>query len=59
MSELPDGQLRYRIITGPDDDTFCRRVSQALADGYEFYGSPALTFDGEHVIWGQAVLWPS
>jgi len=27
-----------------------RRVSAALADGYVLHGSPAATFDGEHVI---------
>lgn len=58
MSELPDGKLRYRFLTGPDDDKFCRRVTEALAEGYVLYGSPSLTFDGQQVICGQAVLWP-
>ncbi|MFL5842271.1 MAG: DUF1737 domain-containing protein [Thermoleophilaceae bacterium] len=35
----------YRILTGPDDDAFCRRVSDALASGYRVAGSPALTHD--------------
>ena len=48
----------YRLLTGPDDDTFCERVSAALALGYELYGSPTSTFDGERVIVGQALLWP-
>ena len=47
----------YRILTGPDDDAFCERVSAALALGYELYGSPTSTFDGERVIVGQALRW--
>jgi hypothetical protein len=56
--ENPQQRLRYRLLTGPDDAAFCERVSQALADGYQLYGSPALTFDGERVIAAQAVVLP-
>jgi hypothetical protein len=55
----PDNLPAYRILTGPDDASFCRRVSEALALGYALYGSPAATFNGENVIVAQAVLWPS
>jgi hypothetical protein len=55
----PDGLPSYRLLTGPDDDAFCRRVSEALELGYQLYGSPAVTFNGEHVIVAQAILWPS
>ena len=55
----PDGLPIYRLLTGPDDSSFCRRVSDVLALGYELYGSPAATFNGEHVVVAQAVLWPS
>ncbi|WP_431098877.1 DUF1737 domain-containing protein [Polaromonas aquatica] len=55
----PDGLPHYRLLTGPDDASFCRRVSEVLAMGYELYGSPAATFNGENVIVAQAVLWPS
>ena len=56
---MPDDRLpAYRILTGPDDDAFCERVSQALALGYQLYGSPTSTFDGERVIVGQALIWP-
>lgn len=55
----PDGLPTYRLLTGPDDASFCRRVSEVLALGYELYGSPAATFNGENVIVAQAVLWPS
>lgn len=50
------GKLGYRFLTGPDDDAFCRRVSEAISEGYELYGSPSLTFNGERVICGQAVI---
>jgi len=53
----PDGLPTYRLLTGPDDDAFCRRVSEALARGYRLWGSPAMTFDGTRVIAAQAVLW--
>jgi hypothetical protein len=55
----PHGLPSYRLLTGPDDDAFCRRVSEALELGYQLYGSPAATFDGERVIVAQAILWPS
>ena len=58
MGSPPDNLPTYRVLTGPDDDAFCRRVSAALALGYELYGSPALTFDGKSVIVAQAMVWP-
>jgi hypothetical protein len=54
----PDGLPTYRLLTGPDDAGFCRRVSDALALGYRLYGSPAATFNGQTVIVAQAILWP-
>ena len=54
----PDGLPTYRLLTGPDDAGFCRRVSDALAQGYRLYGSPAATFNGQTVIVAQAILWP-
>ncbi len=36
-------KLRYRLLTGPDDRSFCERISKALDDGYELHGSPSLT----------------
>ncbi|SCE78506.1 protein of unknown function [Micromonospora purpureochromogenes] len=51
-----DDRLRYRLLTGPDDADFCRRVSEALADGYRLHRSPAITFDGERVVVAQAVV---
>ena len=48
----------YRFITGPDDATFCHRVTEALNKGWSLYGSPSLTFDPEkkRVICGQAIV---
>ena len=58
-SAPPGGLPVYRLLTGPDDDKFCRRVSEALALGYALYGSPAAAFNGAAVIVAQAVIWPS
>ncbi|MFD7712450.1 DUF1737 domain-containing protein [Streptomyces sp. NPDC059785] len=58
MSTPPDGLPVYRLLTGPDDETFCRRVSEVLALGYRLHEGPAVTFDGERVVAAQAVLWP-
>jgi hypothetical protein len=55
----PDGLPIYRLLTGPDDASFCRRVSEAMALGYQLYGSPAATFNGENVIVAQALIWSS
>jgi hypothetical protein len=59
MDGPPDNLPIYRVLTGPDDDAFCRRVSAALALGYVLHGSPALTFDGKTVIVAQAIIWPA
>jgi hypothetical protein len=55
----PDELPIYRVLTGPDDDAFCGRVSAALKLGYRVWGSPAVTFDGTNVIVAQALLWPT
>ncbi len=54
-----DQPLAYRLLSGPDDHSFCARVSAALADGYVLYGSPALAFDGGRTIAAQAVILPA
>jgi hypothetical protein len=58
MSAPPDGLPIYRVLTGPDNATFCHRVSEAVALGYCLHGGPAVTFNGERVIVAQALLWP-
>ena len=57
--DLPQEKLAYRLITGPDDRSFCERISAALADGYVLHGSPAATFNGSSVIVAQAVVLPA
>ena len=47
---------RYRLLTGPDDRSFCDRVTEALNDGWQLYGSPSATFDGKRVVCAQAVI---
>jgi hypothetical protein len=52
-------RLRYRLVSGPDDAEFCARVSAAIDEGYELYGSPTIAHDGERVIVAQALLLPA
>lgn len=59
MTDDTTSRLRYRVLTGPDDRSFCERVSAALDEGYTLHGAPALTFDGERVIVAQAVVLPA
>jgi hypothetical protein len=48
----------YRYLTGPDDSSFCHRITELLNRGWQLYGSPALTYDPEtkRVVCGQAVI---
>lgn len=48
----------YRYLTGKDDSSFCHRVTKALNEGWQLYGSPTLTFDAAkgHVVCGQAIM---
>lgn len=46
----------YRYLTGVDDANFCRRVTEALQNGWQLYGNPTLTFNGTSVICGQAIV---
>lgn len=56
--DTPAETPRYRLLTGPDDAAFCQRVSEALEQGYQLYGSPAITHDGTRTVVAQAVVWP-
>lgn len=49
--------MLYRYLTGPDDATFCHRVTEAVNRGWQLYGQPTLTFDPEQkrAICGQAI----
>ncbi|MDO5753227.1 DUF1737 domain-containing protein [Arthrobacter sp.] len=53
-----ESPLAYRLITGPDDRTFCERISTALTEGYVLHGGPAVTFNGTNVICAQAIILP-
>jgi hypothetical protein len=57
MSSPPEDLPVYRVLTGPDDEAFCRRVSEAIALGYRLHGDPAVTFNGVHVIVARALVW--
>ncbi len=46
----------YAYLTGPDDETFCKRVSEKLNNGWELYGNPTLSFNGVNIIAGQAIV---
>ena len=48
----------YRMITGPDDDQFCHRVSKALSNGWSLAGSASMTFDAhrKRTMCGQPVV---
>ncbi|WP_296478176.1 DUF1737 domain-containing protein [Roseinatronobacter sp.] len=35
----------YRLLTGEDTSEFCHKVTQALAQGWTLYGSPAYAHD--------------
>jgi hypothetical protein len=37
----------YRLLTGPDDASFCHKVTAALNKGWLLSGSPAYAFDAE------------
>ena len=48
----------YRLLTGGDDAAFCKKVSEALNNGWELHGGPSLTYDSSknYVVCGQAVV---
>ncbi|MCV0394544.1 MAG: DUF1737 domain-containing protein [Rhizobiaceae bacterium] len=48
----------YRFLTGPDDSTFCHKVTAALNAGWHLYGSATYAFDAatQSMRCGQAVV---
>jgi hypothetical protein len=48
----------YRLLTGPDDASFCHKVTEALNKGWSLYGSPSLSWEPEHkrMMCAQAVV---
>lgn len=54
--KIMEDKLKYRLITGKDDENFCKRISELLDVGYKLYESPSCTFNGQDVIVAQAVI---
>ena len=48
----------YRFLSGPDDSSFCHKVTAALDKGWHLYGSPTYAFDAatNSMRCGQAVV---
>ncbi|MBP1885673.1 MULTISPECIES: DUF1737 domain-containing protein [Sinorhizobium] len=48
----------YRFLTGPDDASFCHKVTAALNKGWMLHGPPTYAFnaDTQHMQCGQAVV---
>lgn len=48
----------YRFLTGPDDASFCHKVTAALNRGWHLHGSATYAFDAEArtMRCGQAVV---
>jgi len=48
----------YRFLTGPDDSSFCHKVTAALNKGWHLFGSPVYSYNAETktMMAGQAVV---
>lgn len=48
----------YRFLTGPDDSSFCHKVTSALSQGWLLHGGPVYAFDAATgtMRCGQAVI---
>lgn len=48
----------YRFLTGPDDASFCHKVTEALSKGWVLHGSPTYAYDAAsgQMRCGQAVV---
>ncbi len=51
-------RLRYRLLTGPDDQELCARVSAAIEQGYVLNGSPSIAVGPDGPVVCQAVTIP-
>lgn len=58
MTTTPGRMTLYRFLTGPDDASFCKRVSAELNRGWQLYGAPTLAFDAARgqMVCGQAIM---
>ncbi len=50
--------ILYRFLSGPDDSSFCHKVTAALNKGWQLHGSPTYAYDAEAKTMrcGQAVF---
>ena len=48
----------YRFLSGPDDASFCHKISASLNKGWALYGSPTYAFNAAtgEMQCGQAVV---
>ena len=48
----------YRFLSEEDTSAFCHKVTKALNEGWELYGSPTQTWDADAGVMrcGQAVI---
>jgi hypothetical protein len=48
----------YRFLSGPDDASFCHKVTAALNKGWHLFGSPTYAYDrkAKAMRCGQAVV---
>ena len=48
----------YRFLSGPDDSSFCHKITAALNKGWHLYGSPTYGYDKQtkSMRCGQAVV---
>ncbi|GAA6212622.1 DUF1737 domain-containing protein [Hyphomicrobiales bacterium 4NK60-0047b] len=48
----------YRFLTGPDDASFCHRITDALNKGWQLHGAPQYGYDQNKrvMLCGQAVI---
>ena len=53
---MSQAKEEYKLITGKENSDFSERVTELLKQGYELYGSPALSFDGEQMVVAQALV---
>ena len=49
--------LIYRFLSGEDDSSFCHKVTKALSEGWQLYGSASYAYDAmtKKMKCGQAV----
>lgn len=48
----------YRFLTGPDDSSFCHKITKALSEGWMLHGNPVYINDPQtnSLKCGQAVI---